>query len=109
MGEGHWVEVRVGADAGVDEGRCLKAVQQLRKELAGEGLPTQDVAAKAIGVALVGGPKAASTVVAVLRDWVRRRKNPGRIVVSLGDGSIEMERGTFDERAGELEEFLSRH
>jgi hypothetical protein len=109
MGEGRWVEVRVADGADVDEKRCLKAVQQLRKELAEEGLPTQDVAAKGIGVALVGGATAVSTVVAVLRDWIRRRRNPGKVVVSLGDGSIELERGTFDQRVGELEEFLSRH
>jgi hypothetical protein len=109
MGEGRWVEVRVVDGVEVDEKRCVKAFQQLRKELAEEGLPTQDTAAKGIGVALVGGAAAVSTVVAVLRDWIRRRRNPGKITVSLGERSIELERGTFDERVGELEEFLSTH
>ncbi|MFI5693938.1 hypothetical protein ACIA58_18980 [Kribbella sp. NPDC051586] len=118
MGEPRWVEVRVVGDAGVDEGQCVKAVRQLRKELADEGLPTQDVvqtggAAQgdgsiAIAVALVGAGGVVPTLVAVLRDWIRRRKSPGRIVVTLGDDSIEMERPTFDGRAVLLEEFLNR-
>lgn len=116
MGEPRWVEVRVVADAGVDEKRCVKAVQQLRKELAGEGLPTQDVkepgglaqddGSLAIAVALVGAGGAVPTLVAVLRDWIQRRKSPGKIVVTLGNDSIELERPTFDERAELLEEFL---
>ncbi len=118
MGEPRWVEVRVVADAGVDEKRCVKAVRQLRKELAGEGLPTQDVAEPgglaqddgsiAIAVALVGAGGVVPTLVAVLRDWIQRRKSPGKIVVTLGEDSIELERPTFDERAALLEEFLNR-
>ena len=119
MGEPRWVEVRVVADSGMDEGRCVKAVRQLRKELAGEGLPTQDVkepgglaqddGSIAIAVALVGAGGAVPTLVAVLRDWIQRRKSPGKIVVTLGEDSIEMERPTFDERAELLEAFLKRH
>ena len=88
MGEGHWVEVRVVPEPGLDEKRCLKAVRQLRKELAEEGLPTQDVVERpgglaqddgsiAIAVALVGAGGAVPTLVAVLRDWIQRRKSPG--------------------------------
>ena len=120
MGEGHWVEVRVVPEPELDEKRCLKAVQQLRKELAEEGLPTQDVVEQpgglaqddgsiAIAVALVGAGGVVPTLVAVLRDWIQRRKSPGKIVVTLGDDSLEMERPTFDERAELLEAFLSRH
>ncbi|MEU4293833.1 hypothetical protein AB0E63_36915 [Kribbella sp. NPDC026596] len=121
MGEGHWVEVRVVPGAGVDAKRCLKAVQQLRRELAEEGVPTQEVVAGrpgglsqddgslAIAVALVGAGGVVPTLVAVLRDWIQRRKSPGKIVVTLGEDSIEMERPTFDERAELLEAFLSRH
>ena len=120
MGEGHWVEVRVVPDHQVDGKRCVKAVQQLRKELAEEGLPTQDVVdgpgglaqddgPVAIAVALVGADGVVPTLVAVLRDWIQRRKSPGKIVVTLGDDSIEMERPTFDERIGLLKAFLSRH
>jgi len=47
-------------------------------------------------------------LVAVLRDWIQRRKSPGKIVVTLGDDSIELERPTYDERAALLEEFLNR-
>jgi Effector Associated Constant Component 1 len=120
MGEGHWVEVRVVPGDGVDEKHCVKAVRQLRKELAAEGLPTQDVVEQpgglaqddgsiAIAVALVGAGGVVPTLVAVLRDWIQRRKSPGKIVVTLGEDSIEMERPTFDERAELLEAFLSRH
>lgn len=118
MGEPRWVEVRVVPDAGMDAKRCVKAVQQLRKELAGEGLPTQDVkdpgglaqddGSIAIAVALVGAGGVVPTLVAVLRDWIQRRKSPGKIVVTLGDDSIELERPTFDERAALLAEFLNR-
>lgn len=115
MGEPRWVEVRVVGDAGMDAGRCVKAVRQLRKELAGEGMPTQDVkepsdrddGSTAIAVALVGAG-GVPTLVAVLRDWIQRRKSPGKIVVTLGDDSIELERPTYDERAALLEEFLNR-
>ncbi|WP_432877804.1 effector-associated constant component EACC1 [Kribbella sp. CA-245084] len=104
----------------MDEGRCVKAVRQLRRELDGEGLPTQEVVEEsdvlrqddgsiAIAVALVGAGGAVPTLVAVLRDWIQRRKSPGKIVVTLGDDSIEMERPTFDERAELLEAFLKRH
>jgi hypothetical protein len=111
MGEGRWVEVRVVADGGVDLKWCVKAVRQLRKELAEEGLPTQEVVGadgqeSAIAVALVGD---VSTLVGVLRDWIRRRKSPGRIVVRLGEESVEMERATFDERAELLAAFLGGH
>jgi hypothetical protein len=112
MGEPRWVEVRVVGDAGMDAGRCVKAVRQLRKELAGEGLPTQDVKEPgdaAIAVALVGAGGAVPTLVALLGDWIQRRKSPGKIVVALGDDTIEMERPTFDERAELLEAFLKRH
>ena len=51
MGEGHWVEVRVVPEPELDEKRCLKAVRQLRKELAEEGLPTQDVVERPGGLA----------------------------------------------------------
>jgi hypothetical protein len=110
MGEGCWVEVRVVVDGGVDLTWCVKAVRQLRKELAEEGLPTQEVVGadgqeSAIAVALVGEE---STLVGVLRDWIRRRKGPEKVVVTLGEESIEMERTTFDERAGLLAEFLGR-
>lgn len=120
MGEGHWVEVRVVADEHLGEKRCVKAVQQLRKELAEEGLPTQEVVESrpgglsqddgsiAIAVALVGAGGAVPTLVAVLRDWIQRRKSPGKIVVTLGEDIIEMERPTFDERAELLEAFLRR-
>ncbi|GAA1157943.1 hypothetical protein GCM10009630_65140 [Kribbella jejuensis] len=120
MGEGRWVEVRVVDGDGHDQRRFVKAVRQLRKELADEGLPTQDVVGSpgglqqsdgsiAIAVALVGAGGAVPTLVAVLRDWIQRRKNPGKIVVTLGEDSIEMERPTFDERAELLEAFLKRH
>lgn len=119
MGEGHWVEVRVVPDDGVDEKRCVKAVRQLRKELADEGLPTQEVeqpgglaqddGSIAIAVALVGAGGAVPTLVAVLRDWIQRRKSPGKIVVTLGEDSIEIERATVEERAELLEAFLTRH
>jgi hypothetical protein len=120
MGEGHWVEVRVVPGPDTEVKRCVKAVQQLRKELAEEGLPTQDVVEPptelsqddgsiAIAVALVGAGGAVPTLVAVLRDWIQRRKSPGKIVVTLGDDSIELERPTFDERAELLEAFLSRY
>ena len=120
MGEGHWVEVRVVPDEGQDAKRCVKAVQQLRRELADEGLPTQDVVegpgglaqddgSIAIAVALIGAGGVVPTLVAVLRDWIQRRKSPGKIVVTLGDDSIEMERPTCDERTELLEAFLSRH
>ncbi|MEV4264109.1 hypothetical protein [Kribbella sp. NPDC049584] len=99
----------------MDEGRCAKAVRQLRKELAGEGMPTQDVkepsarddGSTAIAVALVGA-SGVPTLVAVLRDWIQRRKSPGKVVVTLGDDSIELERPTYDERAALFEEFLNR-
>ncbi|WP_329001214.1 hypothetical protein OHA18_43050 [Kribbella sp. NBC_00709] len=96
----------------------MKAVQQLRKELAEEGLPTQEVepvglaqddGSIAIAVALVGAGGAVPTLVAVLRDWIQRRKSPGKIVVTLGEDSIELERPTFGERAELLEAFLKRH
>lgn len=118
MGEGRWVEVRVVPGDGVEEKRCVKAVQQLRKELAEEGLPTQEVepvglaqddGSIAIAVALVGAGGAVPTLVAVLRDWIQRRKSPGKIVVTLGEDSIELERPTFGERAELLEAFLKRH
>jgi hypothetical protein len=48
-------------------------------------------------------------LVAVLRDWIQRRKSPGKVVVTLGDDSIEVERATIEERAELLEAFLSRH
>lgn len=119
MGEGVWVEVRVVPDAGQEGKRCVKAVQQLRRELADEGLPTQDVVESpgglrqddgsiAIAVALIGAGGVVPTLVAVLRDWIQRRKSPGKIVVTLGEDSIEMERPTFDERAELLQAFLSR-
>ena len=120
MGEGRWVEVRVVGEPGMDEARFVKAVRQLRKELAEEGLPTQDVVVEAdrlaqddvsiaIAVALVGAGGAVPTLVAVLRDWIQRRKSPGKIVVTLGEDSIEIERPTFDERAELLAKFLDRH
>src|SRR5690242_14368181 len=112
MGEPRWVEVRVVGDAGMDQGRCVKAVRQLRKELGGEGLPrrvgkepggwAQDDGSIAIAGALVGAGGAVPTLVAVLRDWIQRRKSPGKIVVTLGDESIELERPTYDERAALL-------
>jgi hypothetical protein len=103
----------------MDEARFGKAVRQLRKELAGEGLPTQDVVVDAdglaqddgsiaIAVALVGAGGAVPTLVAVLRDWIQRRRSPGKIVVTLGEDSIELERPTFEERAELLEAFLGK-
>ena len=114
MGEGRWVEVRAVPGDGVDVGRCVKSLRQLRKELAAEGLPTQDVAEAAdgptaIAVALLGAGGVVPTVVDVMRDWIQRRKSPEKVVVTLGDESIEMERQTFGERAEELEAFLGRH
>ena len=119
MGEGRWVQVRVVPEDGLDEKRVVKAVRQLRRELAEQDLPTQDVVGGppvlsqddgsiAIAVALVGAGGAVPTLVAVLRDWIQRRKNPGKIVVTLGEDSIELERPTFDERKELLEAFLSK-
>lgn len=116
MGEGRWVEVRVVPGDGVDEGRCVKALRQLRKELAAEGMPTQDVVEAgtadkpvAIAVALIGAGEVVPTAVEVMRDWIQRRKSPTKVVITLGDDSLEMERSSFDERTEELEAFLSQH
>jgi cysteine synthase len=113
MGEGRWVEVRVSTDHGVNEKKCVKALQQLRKELAGEELPTQDVVepsdgSVAIAVALMG-EGAEQTVVAVLGDWIRRRKNPATVTLTLEGDSIEVDRPTSEERQPELAAFLTRH
>jgi hypothetical protein len=48
------------------------------------------------------------TLVAVLRDWIQRRKNLAKIVVTLGDASMEVERPTFVEREQLLEAFLNK-
>ncbi|MFF0266885.1 hypothetical protein [Kribbella sp. NPDC004536] len=69
----------------------------------------QDDGSIAIAVALVGAGGVVPTLVAVFRDWIQRRKNPGKIVVTLGADSIEMERPTFDERVELLAAFLNRH
>ena len=119
MGEGRWVQLRVIPQDGHDRGRVEKCLRQLRRELAEQDLPTQDVVEQpsglaqddgsiAIAVALVGAGGVVPTLVAVLRDWIQRRKNPGKIVVTLGEDSIELERPTFDERKELLEAFLSR-
>lgn len=113
MGEGRWVEVRVSTDHGVNEKKCVKALQQLRKELAGEELPTQDVVepsdgSVAIAVALMG-EGAEQTVVAVLGDWIRRRKNPATVTLTLEGDSIEVDRPTSEEREEALTAFLARH
>jgi hypothetical protein len=110
MGEGHWVEVRVAGDAG----KWAKAVRHLRMELAAEGLPTQDVVERVgpevvVSVALAGGGAVVPTVVGVLRDWIKRRKSPERVVVTLDGESMDLERATFDERTDVLETFLSKH
>ena len=116
MGEGHWVEVRVSPDRTVDEKRCVKALQQLRKELAAEGLPTQDVVEEppnhesaAIAVALVGAETVVPTLVAVLRDWIHRRKHPAKVVLTFWGESVELDRSTFDEGAQSLKALLTRH
>ncbi|WP_406052990.1 hypothetical protein [Kribbella sp. NBC_00889] len=113
MGEGRWVEVRATAGHGVDEKKCVKSLQQLRKEFAGEELPTQDVVEPsdgkvAIAVALMGAG-AEQTVVAALGDWIRRRKNPGTVTLTLEGDSIEVDRPTFDDRERELAAFLTTH
>jgi hypothetical protein len=119
MGEGRWVQLRVIPQDGLDRTRVEKCLRQLRRELAEQDLPTQDVVEQpsglaqddgsiAIAVALVGSGGAVPTLVAVLRDWIQRRKNPGKIVVTLREDSIELERPTFDERKELLEAFLTK-
>ncbi len=103
---------------GLDRKRVEKCLRQLRRELAEQDFPTQDVVAEpsmakrdgsvAIAVALLSAGGMVPTLVAVLRDWIQRRKNPGKIVVTLGEDSIELERPTFDERKELLEAFLSK-
>ncbi|MEU4192538.1 hypothetical protein AB0E69_11595 [Kribbella sp. NPDC026611] len=105
MGEGHWVEVRVGGDGG-------KALRQLRKELAEEGVFTQDVMEEAGGevalaVGLVGGPGVIASVASVMGDWIRRRKSPGYVVVRMGDDLMKVEKEGFE--GAVLEGFLGRH
>jgi membrane-associated two-gene conflict system component 1 (EACC1) len=119
MGEGRWVQVRVVPEDGLDQKRVEKCLRQLRRELAEQDFPTQDVVEQpsgmsqddgsvAIAVALLSAGGMVPTLIAVLRDWIQRRKNPGKIVVTLGDDSIELERPTFDERKELLEAFLSK-
>jgi hypothetical protein len=107
MGEGAWVVVKV-LEGGV---KGEKAVKQLRKELSEQELMTQVVepgaASECVGVAVALHGNAPA-LVAVLRDWVCRRKTPGRVKLTLGEESLEIEKARFTER--ELEDFLiKRH
>ena len=49
------------------------------------------------------------TVVAGLGDWIRRRKNPGTVTLTLEGDSIEVDRPTYEDRERELAAFLTRH
>jgi hypothetical protein len=108
MGEGRWVEVRV-VDPGVDGERVLKAVRQLRKELAEQEFMTQSGIGDepATAVALSGAEGMVPALAAVLRDWICRRHGPGTVRLTLGDESIELDKPTFDEPA--LKAFLTKN
>ncbi|WP_460662376.1 hypothetical protein [Kribbella swartbergensis] len=91
---------------GVDQGKVLKAVRQLRKELAEQEFMTQAGIGDepATAVALTGRVEA---LVAVLRDWICRRHGPGRVRLTLEDQSIEVDKPSCDEQA--LKAFLDRN
>lgn len=101
MGEGRWVEVRVVGD----DGKGVKVVQQLRKELAEQEFMTQAGIGDApeMAVALSGADVPA--LVDVLKSWICRRHGPGSVRLTVGAESIEVDKPTFDE--GVLEAFLN--
>ncbi|MFI7068278.1 hypothetical protein ACIBL3_45345 [Kribbella sp. NPDC050124] len=102
MGEGRWVEVRV---VGAGDGKGVKVVQQLRRELAEQEFMTQAGVGDApeLAVALSGADVAA--LVDVLKSWICRRHGPGTVRLTVGSESIDVDKPTFDERV--MEGFLN--
>ena len=107
MGEGRWVEVRVvGADG--DAERVAKSVRQVRQELAEQEFMTQSGVGDRpeMAVALSGADGTVPALVDVLKGWICRRHGPGKVRLTLGDESIEVDKPSFDARA--LKAFLSK-
>ncbi|MFF4361232.1 hypothetical protein [Streptomyces sp. NPDC001604] len=63
----------------------------------------------AIVVALSASGGVLTALVDTLRDWLGRRAVRDRIVVSIGDDSLELEHATDAERAALVQEFVRRH
>lgn len=105
MGEGCWVEVWVR-----DAKKGEKALNGLRKELAGEEFLTQGLVTRdgemAIAVALAGVERPVSALVAVLRDWLKRWSTPCQARLTVQGESIELDRSAFDEQ--QVEAFLTK-
>jgi hypothetical protein len=117
-----WVEIHVMAGDSVDLEGVDHAARRLRRELvehefetgpvlgvAPDGSKGDAAVVGAVAVALVGAGGMIPTLIAVLRDWLGRRADPQRIVVKVGEDSVELDRPTFAERERLLEIFLAKH
>lgn len=119
-GGARWVELVVLPDDELDFERADRLARQLRRELVEQDLEVRAVEADApegskgdvatfgaIAVALVGAGGMIPALIAVLHDWLGRRTGPDRILVRIGDRSMELDRPTFAERQQLLEVFLA--
>jgi hypothetical protein len=50
-----------------------------------------------------------ATVVATIRDWLGRRRQSGRVVVTIDGDSLELDAATSGERAELVDAFVRRH
>jgi hypothetical protein len=119
--EVRWVEIVVLGDDEFDAERVDRVARQLRTELADREFDTRPVTADAPGnskgdAAMAGALAVAlgaggmiPTLIAVLGDWFARRARPERIIVKVGDDSIELDQPTFSEREQLLRVFLAKH
>jgi hypothetical protein len=93
-------------------------IRQLRRELAAEfetrpvpviapgGAKGDAEAIGAVAVALGGAGGTVSLLVALLRDWLGRRRGSGAVRLTVDGKSIELDRATVDERQQLIEAFL---
>jgi hypothetical protein len=116
---GEWVEVVL---VDLDPEVADRGIRQLRRELQ-EQFETRDVltaapdgakgdaaAVGAVAVALGGAGGMVPFLIAVLRDWMGRRRTEGqRVKLTIGDASIEVDAASGDEQRQLIEAFLRRY
>lgn len=60
-------------------------------------------------VTMSGAGGVLATVVATIRDWLGRRRDGGRVVVTIDGDSLELSSATAAERAELVDAFVRRH
>jgi hypothetical protein len=114
------LEPEDGADAEEADrlGRTLRAelseldVDDVRAVGDGSDVPAGAKGVEALGellVTLSGAGGVLATVVATVRDWLGRRRDAGRVVLTIDGDTLELSSATAAQRSELVDAFVQRH